>query len=273
MKFQLGAMSVGDILDRGLKLLFQRLGTFYGINLLVQSPLILYQVAVALAGISTGQRGIGLVILGSLAAIVVTMVVSAFGTAAVLKVVEQEYLGRKIGMGSALTFAFSRFLPLIAVALIYGLVIGVGFVLLIVPAFIFMCMYAFGSQAVVLEGVGPIKGMDRSQWLTKNYRLRVFGILLLIGIVNFVVTGGLAVALQFVLPNSAMVRDAAGQLVMQIIPMNYVIDTVVTTLVSILISTYLTVCLTLTYFDLRVRKEGYDLELATTAEIPAAELV
>jgi hypothetical protein len=29
MKFQLGAMSVGDIFDRGLKLLLTRLGTFF----------------------------------------------------------------------------------------------------------------------------------------------------------------------------------------------------------------------------------------------------
>jgi hypothetical protein len=32
MTFQLGAMTVGDILDRGLKLLLRRLFTFYGIT-------------------------------------------------------------------------------------------------------------------------------------------------------------------------------------------------------------------------------------------------
>jgi hypothetical protein len=38
-------MTVGDIIDRGLKLLFARLPAFYIINLIVLSPLIAYEVA------------------------------------------------------------------------------------------------------------------------------------------------------------------------------------------------------------------------------------
>lgn len=38
MRFQIGAMTVGDILDRGLKMLLLKLGTFYVINLIVLAP-------------------------------------------------------------------------------------------------------------------------------------------------------------------------------------------------------------------------------------------
>ena len=38
MKFPLGAMTVGDILDRGLKMLVGRFPTFFAINLLFLSP-------------------------------------------------------------------------------------------------------------------------------------------------------------------------------------------------------------------------------------------
>ena len=41
-----------------------------------------------------------------------------------------------------------------------------------------------------------------------------------------------------------------------------VLQTLVTALVNILVQTYGAVCLTLLYFDLRIRKEGFDLELA-----------
>ena len=40
MKFQIAAMTVGDILDRGLKMLLANLPAFYLINLMVLWPII-----------------------------------------------------------------------------------------------------------------------------------------------------------------------------------------------------------------------------------------
>jgi hypothetical protein len=37
---------------------------------------------------------------------------------------------------------------------------------------------------------------------------------------------------------------------------------VLSTLLNFLVQTYGAICFTLLYFDLRIRKEGYDLELA-----------
>ncbi|HZU38862.1 MAG TPA: hypothetical protein VFA18_23240 [Gemmataceae bacterium] len=273
MRFQLGAMSVGDILDRGIKLLFSRLGTFYAINLLVQSPILLYSLFAADMGASIGSLGALPMVLSTLGMVLLSMMVYAIGMAAVLKVVEQEYLDHKIGVGTALGFAFRRFVPLVAVSFIYGLVVSVGMIMCFIPGLIFMSMFAFASQAVVLEGVGPIKGMDRSEKLTRRYRWRIFGILILVGILNFMVSGVLNIGLQFVLPGTEFVRDAQGHPVAQIIFTNYLIDTVIVTLLNILITTYGTVCLTLAYFDLRVRKEGYDLEVAAQGEAPVAEVL
>jgi hypothetical protein len=45
MKFAIGAMSAGDVLDRGLKLLFARLPTFYLIHLIVLLPAFLFDLA------------------------------------------------------------------------------------------------------------------------------------------------------------------------------------------------------------------------------------
>ena len=41
--------------------------------------------------------------------------------------------------------------------------------------------------------------------------------------------------------------------------------------ISILFATYSAICTTLIYFDLRARKEGYDLELAARREAAPAE--
>ena len=43
---------------------------------------------------------------------------------------------------------------------------------------------------------------------------------------------------------------------------NHMIQTVLGTLLNFLVQTYSAICFTLLYFDLRIRKEGFDLELA-----------
>src|SRR5262249_22357332 len=55
MKFRIGEMTVGDILDRGLKLLFSRLGTFYTINLIVLLPVLAFQLAMPELGLASDE--------------------------------------------------------------------------------------------------------------------------------------------------------------------------------------------------------------------------
>jgi hypothetical protein len=49
-------------------------------------------------------------------------------------------------------------------------------------------------------------------------------------------------------------------------PWNYAIVVTVIALVDILFYTYFAVCATLVYLDLRIRKEGFDLELAIQSQ-------
>ena len=58
MKFPIGAMSVGDVLDRGLKLLLARLPAYYLINLIVLSPLIILQAFILPSVIGSDSPGL-----------------------------------------------------------------------------------------------------------------------------------------------------------------------------------------------------------------------
>ena len=67
--------------------------------------------------------------------------------------------------------------------------------------------------------------------------------------------------LQLIIPGQETVlRD--GTLTVVHHPGIEVGHAVVGQLLNILVQTYATICWTLLYFDLRIRKEGYDLELA-----------
>ena len=258
MKFRLGAMSVGDILDRSLKLLFSRLGTFYAIGLIIQLPLVIIQIVAANATAVDMQL---MIVLG-LVILFLTLILNFVAMAAQLKVIEQEFIDNKIGVGGAIGFAFTRFVPLILVSITLGLVVFVGMLLCIVPGIIFFCLYAFSAQAVVLEGYGPFKGMDRSAKLAKGFKGRIFGILCLTTLLNLGLSFGLGLALNALFPTGEAVLDANKIQDFKQNTTNHTIQVVINSLVQIVITTYTTICLTLTYFDLRTRKEGFDLELA-----------
>lgn len=266
MRFPLGEMTVGDILDRGLKLLFARLPMFYIINLIVLFPVILLQFAVPF--ITTPGDGAKLdptALIESaglgFAVLLVSLILQPIGTAAILYVIMQQYAGKKARIGEAFAFALSRFPSLLGASILAGLIIGIGFLCCCIPGIYFAVSYAFVGQVVVLEKLGVSAGLQRSYSLITNYRWRVFGVLFLIGIATGIIEFGLAFGLQQILPSQEIV-PAEGGFRVTLNPVNHIIDTSTDFLVGILFRTYLAVCTTLLYLDLRIRKEGFDLELA-----------
>jgi hypothetical protein len=98
--------------------------------------------------------------------------------------------------------------------------------------------------------------------LVKGYWWRVFGVLLLVqfasGMVNAVIGGALGVAL----PPQEIVPAENGFRV-QFNPVNHIVTTLVSQLAGLLFAGFVAVCTTLLYLDLRIRKEGFDIELAS----------
>jgi hypothetical protein len=269
MKFQIGSMSVGDILDRGLKLLLARLPAFYAINLIVLSPIIAYQLLLPLLLMSAENQAVAMlaaVLGGSLVVLFLALILQPIGTAAILHIISQEFIDRRVGIGAAFRFALSRFGPLLGASIVAGLLIGLGMICCLVPGFIFWTWYAFVPQVVVVEGRGVSSSLDRSKQLGEGYRWRIFGILILILLLSLVIPSMLDAGLGLALPASETVPVAGGGFRIVTHYRNQVIHTIVTNLVNILFSAYLAVCLTLLYFDLRIRKEGYDLEMAAASQ-------
>jgi hypothetical protein len=273
MKFQIGAMSVGDILDRGVKVLLARLPTFYVINLIVLTPLIAYQLALP-ALMQTGPTAepnpaqLGAVVGGFLLLLFLTLILQPIGTAAILHVISQEFVDQRAGLGAALGVALRRFGKLLGASILAGLVIVMGFLLCIVPGIFFSIWYVFVAQVVVVEDLGGVRALARSKALTEGFRWRVLGLLLLffaIGAVFQMAVGSLGL----VLPSTERVPTGSGLGYTEVFVWhNYVINTLAGQLLGILVQTFQAVCMTLLYFDLRIRKEGFDLELASRIQAP-----
>jgi hypothetical protein len=268
MKFAIGSMTVGDILDRGLKILWSRLPTFYALYLIALLPAILFQLfAVGLA--AAGSNGapsdaaVGGLLGGTLVLLIALLILTPIATAAVLHVIGQEFVDRRATLGEAFGVALSRFGPLLGTSILFGLLYILGFLACIIPGILIAVWYAVFAQVVVMEKKSGMAALNRSKDLVTGFGWRVFGVMILIGIITSVAQMAVTIPLNSFLPAMEAVPGPGGVVQQKLVSLpNYIIQQVASFLVTVLGQSYQAICMTLIYFDLRIRKEGFDLELA-----------
>ncbi len=264
MKFPLGAMSLGDVLDRGLKILFARLGTFYTIGFLLLLP----NLGVELLQPYVIQGNQAMLAVGGLISLLLLIVLGQVVAGATILVIAREYVGEKVSVGSAIGYAFGRFGALFGTGLMVGLIVTLGSMACLIPGILFALSYAVASQVVMLEGLSGGAALKRSSELTTGFRGRVFSLFLVIGLLTGLLVVGANFGLAAVFPPGGNLIVENGQMLVHPVNyVNYLITHGVTFLVQVLLQSYQYICLTLVYFDLRVRKEGYDLEIAAREQL------
>jgi hypothetical protein len=181
-------ISVGGILSQSMSVFVANLAPFLVLALILMVPSLIYGWAVVsdpTAGISTG----------ALIAIIIQVVLTQLTVAAITYGSFQFLRGQPVGIGDALSRGLSLILPVLGVAILAGLAIGIGFILLVVPGIIVYVMLWVAIPAAVVERPGVVESLKRSVALTKGYRWQVFGVLLIIGVIFAVIS----FILQFVL--------------------------------------------------------------------------
>lgn len=71
-----------------------------------------------------------------------------------------------------------------AATLLVGLAVVVGLLLLIVPGIIFALMFMFTSFIVIDRNLGPIEAMKESKRITHGHKWQLFGLGLLLALIN-----------------------------------------------------------------------------------------
>jgi hypothetical protein len=183
------------------------------------------------------------------------IVLSAVGVAASTFIVSDAYLGRPTSASAALGRAMSMLGRIIVVSMVSSLLIGIGFILLIVPGILLLSGLILSTVVTVLETPeNSTAAMGRSWELTKGFRGKVLLTMCCIFLLLMVPTMTVGVIWGIVGAASGTV----GLVGMEVI----------TSLLSILIYPFFYVVLTVLYYDLRVRKEGFDLELLASQLAP-----
>src|SRR5262245_8353684 len=232
--FAQGDFRVGAVINRSFSVLSRHFLTFFIISLIAVSPLLLLRQGSATAATDPAQAlitlGLGFVLL---------MVLSMFSSAIILHGAFQDMRKRPLNPLESLKVALRRLLPLILLALLQSVLMLLGLILLIVPGVILYIMWLVSFAACVVERTGPWRSMRRSQELTKGHRWKVFGLLLLVLLLSLI-----SPLLQLVL-NATAGETAA------------LIGNAIWTAIG---SAFSSVLLAVTYHDLRVAKEGIDIE-------------
>ena len=146
------------------------------------------------------------VLLGPFAGIV-SLVVNMFFVGAVVRLVQDLEDGRRDEELSSLFAGVAPvFWPLLAVAILAGLGIALGFVLLIVPGLILITIWAVVVPVCVLERPGVLASFGRSRELVRGQGWSVFGTL----VVTWLIAVGLAIVGALI---AAPLGDAAEAVV------------------------------------------------------------
>lgn len=185
-----------------------------------------------------------------LAQLFISVFLSAIGVAATTHVVAGAYLGTEVSADYALRQAVGLIGRLLILTMMKSLIIGFGF-LLLVPGLILFCGLALSTTVLVLESpISANNAMTRSWQLTRGSRWKVL------------LTVLVAVVLLLVPIMVVTLMGVFGTLVglwSKFIPL------VLVGVLQIFVYPFFYTVITVLYYDLRVRKEGFDLELLASS--------
>jgi hypothetical protein len=262
------ALTTGQLLDRVFSLYTKNFALFFSIAAI---PHLIYLV---FASIPTLALGFGLV--GRVESSYFVLTACCYGVGFILQfmahgvsqgaatvAVSDLYLGQPTAAGKSFRQTMPLIWRLIGLALGYGLLVGLGFVLLIVPGVYWAITYALALSVMAIERVSFSEAMSRSSDLVKGNRGRIALIYLLNIVLTFVIVYGLTLPTLFLSMLIVKNHPTVAQL----------INLLVSTLAGALASPIGLIGFTLAYYDARVHKEAFDLEyMMQTDALPPAPL-
>ena len=278
-------LSIGELLDRTFRIFRKHFLTFVLIAIIMQLPVSILQVGSALmvnnfalgtmAGNPFDNPEIILpTMLVSLGIGFASFIITQVGTAALTQAVSDSYLGRTVSFDSAFSRMGNTWFKLILATIVggffmFGLLIPImlgsfipclGFFIALIGMFflgaVASILFSLLPPVVVLERASVIDAVKRAWTLSRLRFWWVLGYLVLLTVLTFVIIFGPAAVIGVVL---GLVLGEMSILVQSIVQQS---ATLVLTAVFLPIRI---AAVTLMYFDLRIRFEGFDLVVLASA--------
>ena len=191
---------------------------------------------------------------------IVFAALNSVATAATVFIVSESYLGRPIDARTALRRAAPYIGRILLCSMLTALAVGIGFFLIFIGAVVLICGLILAVPAIVIEPrLSASAALSRSWELTRGSRWRMFGLLLVLVILLYIPIAAIGGLVAVFAPGGAGTMFARPSVTVSVAAV------AISGLAQVFIYPLFYCVLTVAYYDLRVRKEGFDLEvLAST---------
>lgn len=256
-------MGVGEILDVSIKLYLRNFWTLIKVVALVVIPVALLGFLFVLSSLPDGvtvqdgqlmfpsDAALSGFLAGSGINALLAFLATLLATGAAFKALGDAYLGHHPKAGESLKFAGQRIGSLLWVAFLTLIVILIGFILMVIPGIYLSIALIVVVPSLMLEDARGLQALRRSRELVKGRWWRTFGIIIL-GL--FVIPAVLQVILGIIFGLTFFAN-------IDTVTMRLFVEHMINVLGSVITTPFQAAILTVLYFDLRVRKEAFDLEL------------
>lgn len=237
MAYEIRELSFAEILDRGFRLLRDHavlLGTPAAVVYVPASMVFsLFDPEATADPADLMPFAISFALLIALSAIAVPVL-----SAAVTHAIGESYLGHPVTIGEAVQAGIGLFLPLVGTWILAYLAILGGFLLLIVPGVYLTLAFLLATQVMVLERTFGARALGRSRELMSGHMLRGCGILVVGTMLVSLLSSGVELGLGWI-PWLGPIATGFAQ----------ALGFAYTSTLGVLL-----------YFDIRCRKEAFELE-------------
>lgn len=184
------------------------------------------------------------------------LVVDPIVSGALVFAVSHEYLSRTITVGEA--FRHGKTVSILGANLVVWILIPLMiFTVIGIPFGIYFAIaWSLCRQTIVVEGTPALAAFRRSRELVRQMWWRVFGIQIVFVLLIFVITLTPLFTLEIFIEDLEIAAS---------------LQHIINTILNIVISPIVSIGWTLLYYDLRIRKEAFDIEMMATnlnSELP-----
>ena len=250
-------LTTGELLDRTFSIYRTHFVLFVGIFALPHLCVLALQcLEFALQTPGATLRNALTTMVFGIAAVLLTLVVAAASQAAAVVALSNVYLDRPAGVMDSFSKVKHQIVGVIGLSLRVGFLVGLWSLLLIVPGILKAIEWSLAVPAKVLEDKSASEAMSRSSDLTEGNRGRIFVIWFLF----FVLSIGVSMLLQW--PIRIGAGGARSATAVQHVAVGWQVATLVAAFISeCLVGPLATIAFALVYYDERVRKEAFDIQL------------
>lgn len=247
-------MTTGALLDRAFRLYTNNFSLLLGITAVAYVPFYLIMLVFQSSmSFNPNDENAGWATIFYFIVFMVLWTSIAFPIAggAATYAISERYLGNDVAINAALRRGLANFWSVAMAQVTVSIRVLIGLMLLIVPGVLWWLSYSLVVPTILVEGQKAVPSLRRSRQLMKGYRGKAFAIM----VVMILLEGILAIGIGSV-TSSIFRTDSTGGTVM---------NSAITNLLSIFLAPLGIVATILLYYDMRIRKEGFDLDMLSRA--------